>query len=108
MNGFLTNCASKALVHASLAISIILISPHQSVSQWTDNIYSHAPVCLAEGDQVFGQVTTDGAGGGIAVWTDYRSGTGKVYLQKLNGFGFAAWSLNGIPIAGTMGVTCPP
>ena len=41
----------------------------------------------------------DGAGGGIFVWQDLRSGTNyNIYAQKVNGAGTLQWTADGIPV----------
>lgn len=49
-------------------------------------------------------IVSDGAGGIIAVWNDYRYGTSSpfdksdVFAQRLDSFGFAQWTRDGVPI----------
>lgn len=43
-------------------------------------------------------IVSDGAGGAIIAWEDFRDGTGNVYAQRVSGAGERAWDLNGIPL----------
>jgi len=40
-------------------------------------------VCTAAGDQQSPQITSDGAGGAIIIWQDYRSGNSDIYAQRV-------------------------
>jgi len=60
-----------------------------------------ALVCGSKADQVDPVMTTDGSGGAIIAWTDYRhnSGFADIYTQKVNWNGGTAWELNGIAVS---------
>jgi hypothetical protein len=45
----------------------------------------------------------DGAGGTIVVFTDLRTGTNDVYVQRLNAAGVPLWTVNGLLLAGGTG-----
>jgi len=64
--------------------------------QWTAN---GIPICTEiNGQSVFGLVS-DGAGGAIIVWRDYRSGTDyDLYAQRINSTGDIQWTPNGTAI----------
>jgi hypothetical protein len=54
-------------------------------------------VCAAGGDQEKPKIISDGAGGAIIVWQDYRSGSKyEVYAQRINGNGVSQWTVNGV------------
>jgi len=56
-------------------------------------------VCGAVGSQQGPQVCSDGAGGGIVVWTDERSGNADIYAQRVNDTGVSLWPpSHGIPV----------
>ncbi|MBN1504399.1 MAG: hypothetical protein JW952_04975, partial [Candidatus Eisenbacteria bacterium] len=57
-------------------------------------------VCTLDYTQVLPQVTTDGAGGAIITWQDYRNTVNNdIYAQRLSGSGVAQWTANGVPIS---------
>ena len=57
------------------------------------------PLCTAVSNQLFSAVISDGAGGAIVTWLDFRSGTNfDIYAQRVNGSGNALWSVAGVPI----------
>lgn len=56
-------------------------------------------VCSATGAQMCPCITSDGAGGAIIAWHDYRGGaTSDIYVQKLNANGAAQWATNGVAV----------
>jgi hypothetical protein len=64
------------------------------VPQWTaDGVL----VCGAAFDEVYPSTASDGAGGAIVTWNDYRSGTNyDVYAQRVNGSGVPQWTTDGV------------
>ncbi|MGB5912660.1 MAG: TIR domain-containing protein [Promethearchaeia archaeon] len=52
-------------------------------------------ICLAINNQKYSQICSDGAGGAIIMWIDNRSGTWKVYAQRVDSSGSPRWSYNG-------------
>ena len=66
---------------------------------WTANGIA---ICTATGTQQFPQITSDGAGGAIITWDDYRAGYG-IYAQRVNASGVVQWTANGIAICTATG-----
>jgi hypothetical protein len=60
---------------------------------WTAN---GVALCTATGDQAYAWPTSDGAGGAIVAWTDYRGLTGDIYAQRISGAGTTQWAFNGV------------
>jgi len=63
------------------------------------------PVSSASGDQLEPEIVSDGLGGAIICWTDYRNSNSDIYAQWINSAGVRRWEsvivsgdLNGIPI----------
>lgn len=59
--------------------------------QWTSN---GIPICVADSIQKEVQIVSDGSGGAIIVWVDYRV-AGDLYGQKVNGSGVEQWTADG-------------
>ncbi|UCF04131.1 MAG: T9SS type A sorting domain-containing protein [bacterium] len=49
--------------------------------QWTADGVS---ICIATDDQRYPEITSDGAGGAVITWYDYRNGNYDVYAQQVN------------------------
>ncbi len=64
-------------------------------AQWTAN---GAAICTATGDQASPTIVSDGSGGAIITWYDYRSGNADIYVQRVNSAGAAQWTANGVAI----------
>lgn len=62
--------------------------------QWAAN---GVVLCSATNAQTNPQIVSDGAGGAIATWTDFRSGTNNdVFVGRVNGAGTPQWTANGV------------
>jgi hypothetical protein len=57
-----------------------------------------AAICDTLADQVYPQIASDGAGGAIVVWQDYRESGIKLYAQRIGTDGTVLWERNGIAI----------
>jgi hypothetical protein len=55
------------------------------------------PVCVEAGNQLNAAAASDGAGGVIIMWEDYRNG-GDIYAQRVDANGSLLWGYNGIPV----------
>ena len=56
-------------------------------------------LCVAAHDQINPTITSDGAGGAIVTWWDFRSGTDyDIYVQRVNAAGAVQWTANGVAL----------
>lgn len=67
------------------------------VVQWTAN---GVAISNAANDQYLPTLVSDGAGGAIIAWQDYRNSTGNpdVYAQRINASGTVLWTTNGVVV----------
>ena len=67
------------------------------VLQWTAD---GEEICTESHDQTYATITTDGSGGAIIAWLDYRGGTVSpdIYAQRVNGSGVTQWTDDGVAI----------
>jgi len=64
--------------------------------QW---IADGVPVCTAAGSQHYTQIISDGAGGAIITWRDYRGGyESDIYAQRIDASGSVLWTADGVAI----------
>ena len=71
------------------------------VPLWTSN---GVVVCNAALYQYHARMISDGAGGAIITWADYRSGsTHDVYAQRINSSGTSLWTANGVVVSSAAG-----
>ena len=64
--------------------------------QWTTN---GVALCTATNVQSIPMLASDGAGGAIAAWRDYRTGNnGDIYAQRVDAAGAPQWTTNGAAI----------
>ena len=67
-------------------------------------IHDGAAICTATGQQEFPEIVSDGAGGAIIAWSDYRSGEWDVYAQRIDASGVPLWAANGVAICTAAGL----
>ncbi|MBA7542841.1 hypothetical protein ES705_35165 [subsurface metagenome] len=70
------------------------------VVQWTAN---GTTICTASGSQFESQICSDGGGGAIITWIDYRSSNYDIYTQRINSNGVVQWTANGTTICTASG-----
>ncbi len=63
--------------------------------QWAAN---GVALCTAVNDQLYPAIVSDGAGGAIVTWYEYRSGTPDIYAQRVNAAGAPQWTANGVAV----------
>jgi hypothetical protein len=64
------------------------------------NASDEVAVCLAPDGQIFPWVVSDGEGGVVVVWEDYRTGKDwDVYAQRVDASGETLWEKDGVPIS---------
>jgi hypothetical protein len=67
---------------------------------WTSN---GVAVCTATGNQYGSAIVSDGAGGAIISWEDYRGSSADVYAQRLNASGTPLWDTDGVVASAAAG-----
>lgn len=65
------------------------------VVQWTGD---GVPICSADDDQWLTRLASDGAGGAVVTWIDWRDPLDGVYAQRIDASGSASWVTNGVPL----------
>jgi hypothetical protein len=65
------------------------------IVQWTTD---GVAICTAAQKQENPTIASDGAGGAIITWMDYRSGSYDIYAQRINVNGIVQWTDNGLAI----------
>jgi hypothetical protein len=70
---------------------------------WSEGyLYPGIEVCNSTGSQLFPQITSDGEGGAIIVWADYRDDPfnkiGDIYAQRIDGDGELLWQESGVSV----------
>lgn len=60
---------------------------------WTSN---GVLLCTPTNDEASPQIASDGSGGAIVTWEDYRTGTCQIYARRVNASGTPQWTSNGV------------
>lgn len=78
---------------AIIVIGFFVFLP--AVNSWENEV----AICTTSETQVSAAICSDGAGGAIIVWTDYRGSTLDLYASKINSSGVKQWTFEqGDPI----------
>jgi hypothetical protein len=86
--------ASRVIAVAmGVLTSAILVAPARA--DWLPDGVS---VCTARGDQLGPKLVSDGAGGAIVTWYDYRGVYYHIYAQRITAAGAAEWTANGVAL----------
>ncbi|MFX1460190.1 MAG: TolB family protein [Promethearchaeota archaeon] len=73
--------------------------------QWTNN---GTAICTAGSLQDFPEITSDGEGGAIIAWEDFRTSQYDIYVQHINSTGSIQWTPNGLVICNITGAQIRP
>jgi hypothetical protein len=65
-------------------------------------------ICTLANPQQGHGVVSDGAGGAVVTWYDYRGGTYDVFAQRVGGSGAVRWTVNGIAVCAAAGNQSDP
>ncbi|MCX6182603.1 MAG: T9SS type A sorting domain-containing protein [Bacteroidetes bacterium] len=96
------NILSSLPIH--LIIAALLLVSNPIIAQWSVVPTQNNAISLANKGQEFSTVTSDGAGGAIICWRDFRSETSlDIYAQRINSAGANMWTNNGISICSFQG-----
>jgi hypothetical protein len=61
-------------------------------------------ICTAALGERFPHLVSEGSGGAIITWQDYRTGEGwDLYAQRVNASGVVQWPADGVPVCATIG-----
>jgi hypothetical protein len=69
-------------------------------SGWPANGFA---ICTQTNAQGRPTIVSDGAGGAIVAWEDFRSGATDVYAQRVDATGARLWTTNGVPLSTATG-----
>jgi hypothetical protein len=71
------------------------------ITEWTPN---GVPICTASNTRQYPILVSDGLGGAIITWQDYRNGTNwNIYAQRVNASGVTQWTTDGVAICSASG-----
>ena len=68
-------------VTLTLALAVSLAAPASAA--WPNSPFNNLPLCTVAGSQQSPAVVSDGAGGAIVTWFDYRGGHADIYAQHV-------------------------
>jgi len=87
--------------HTTLLV-ILLSMPATLAAQWSDSSGVNNEAASSPYDQVDARAVTDGAGGALIAWREFRPSTGyDVYAARIDTMGYDAWPPGGVAICTT-------
>src|SRR3990172_12085605 len=93
-------CAVRSfLLTAVAAFLIINICVANAYAVWSTDPTVNTAISTAAGYQYSPTIVTDGSGGAIITWHDYRSGNYDIYAQRINANGNVLWTTDGVAIS---------
>lgn len=95
--------SSRVLRLALLGAGFALCAVPAVWAAWPNNPVANVPLCTATSDQVSPAAVSDGAGGAIVVWHDYRNGNADIYARRVDAAGVPQWTANGVALCTTTG-----
>ena len=84
-------------------LGFALLLPRPTAAAWPTDSLVNVPLCTATGDQLSPTIVSDGAGGAIVTWEDYRSGTSDIYAQRISAGGTVQWTATGVALCTATG-----
>src|SRR5262245_22389647 len=96
-------CSSSApwvrLLHAGVMaamLSILAVRAH--ADGWNADPAVNTPICTEDENQTLMNVASDGVGGAIFTWYDWRTSSDQGYGQRLNAMGEPLWGQGGLAL----------
>src|SRR5262245_62671206 len=87
-----------------LILPLVLALPHTARAAWPNNPGNgNVPLSTATGTQSDAAVVSDGAGGAIVAWMDFRNGNNDVFVQRVSAAGLPLWTADGVALCTAAG-----
>src|SRR5262249_51400896 len=90
----------RLLVVASMLAASAVGLPRTGLAAWPhDPNNGNVGLCTFKYDQANPVIVSDGAGGAIVAWQDFRNaGDYDIYVQRVNAAGVPQWTANGVAL----------
>jgi len=90
----------RVLFAALLTLSVATLASRPAHAAWPHDPTVNVPVCMAAYSQQNPVAISDGAGGTIVAWADYRSGSDNdIFAQRLDADGVPQWAVDGVGLS---------
>ena len=77
-------------------LGLALLLPRPAAAAWPTDPSENLPLCTAPSAQRFPTIVSDGVGGAIVAWQDFRSGNWDIYAQRVSADGALLWTEDGV------------
>ncbi len=93
----------------TVSVDGVVSNPVDLVILWTLSNPDNVAIASTTDHQLRPKITTDGSGGAIMVWEDYRATNGlDIYAQRVDSTGAVLWATDGIGVSVTSGAQGNP
>ncbi|MFH0896054.1 MAG: hypothetical protein V2A54_16600 [Bacteroidota bacterium] len=65
---------------------------------WSSDPTVNNAICTEANEQQHPSIISDGSGGSIITWMDFRNGNSDIYAQRINASGVVQWTADGVAI----------
>ena len=91
------NARAPFFVFAGIFLLALLL-PRPAGAAWPTDPLVNVPLCSVGNNQQYPTIVSDGAGGAIITWQDYRSGIWDIYAQRISAAGLLRWVTDGVAL----------
>jgi len=101
--------AKLALASRVFAFAALVLAswPGRAAAAWPNDPATNVPVCTYSAVQEYPAAVSDGDGGAIIAWRDYRDINGptldNIYAQRVSARGVPLWGTDGVPVCTATG-----
>jgi len=92
----------------TVSVDGVASNPVDLVILWTLSNPDNVAIASTIDHQRRPRITSDGSGGAIMVWYDYRNGGADIYAQRVDSTGAVLWVTDGIGVSVTSGTQWNP
>jgi hypothetical protein len=84
-------------------VALALCAASPAIAAWPNSPLVNVPLCATHSGGTYPRSVSDGAGGAIVTWQDYRNGNWDLYAQRVSASGAPRWTANGVALCTAAG-----
>ncbi|MDH4038791.1 MAG: T9SS type A sorting domain-containing protein [Candidatus Krumholzibacteria bacterium] len=85
----------KPVLYSAITLLLVTVASPVARAEWVkDGVLTAA----SSQNNLDPTIASDGAGGAIVAWADFRTGDEDIYVQRIDADGNRVWQVNGVPV----------